>query len=144
VRPGVLALAALVPGLLIAACSGGGDDESDAGIIEVALTNWAISPSQDSVEAGTVRFLAVHEEGGHGHGADEGGEIHELAVARMTADGKFEILGAATEIRVGEEKDLTLELEPGEYELQCNVAELVNGEVISHYERGMRASFHVT
>lgn len=140
----VLALGALVPALLIATGCGAGDDESGGGTVEVALTNWAISPSDDSVQAGTVRFRAVHEEGEHGHGVDEGGQIHELAVARKKADGKYEILGAASEIGVGEEKELTLELEPGEYELQCNVAEVVNGEVISHYERGMRVGFRVT
>ncbi len=49
-------------------------------------------------------------------------------VARKNAAGTFEVVGEAEDIGVGERKDLTLQLAKGDYELQCNIVEEVNGK----------------
>ena len=77
-------------------------------------------------------------------GHDEGGEIHDLQVMRKPPSGDMELIGQVQGLRMGEAKALTLELQPGEYELSCNVVEEVGGRTISHYKEGMVASFTVT
>lgn len=114
-----------------------------AGSIAVDLVNWAVVPAQSSVKAGEVKFYAVHSMD-HMHSANEGGNTHELAVARRTADGSWEVVGRAQDIAMGQAKELVLTLTPGEYELQCNVVEQVGGKIISHYKEGMHTGFTVT
>jgi uncharacterized cupredoxin-like copper-binding protein len=113
------------------------------GSITVQLRNWSITAEQTSTKAGQVTFHAVHSMMDM-HGHDEGGYVHELAVARKNADGTYDLLGKAGDILMGQSKDLTLDLAPGNYELQCNVTEEVNGKVVSHYIEGMHAPFTVT
>lgn len=129
--------------LVAVACTGNSAIEAE--VVEVKLLNWAIEPEVSSVEAGRVTFRAIHEEEDHAHGSgNEGGDIHELAVARKNADGTAEILGTAANIAVGAQKDLTLNLKSGEYELQCNVVEMIDGEAIAHYPKGMHTAFTVS
>jgi uncharacterized cupredoxin-like copper-binding protein len=77
------------------------------------------------------------------HAGDEG-KTHELVVARKNADGTFDVVGEAEDIGMGEHQDLTLQLVAGNYELQCNVVEQVNGKTVSHYAKGMHTAFTVT
>ena len=116
-------------------------DGAPAGAILVRLSNWSIDAAKSSVKAGDVTFRAVHEM--HDMHTD-GGVTHELVVARKNKDGTFDVIGEAEKIGVGEHKDLTLKLDKGEYELQCNVVEEVNGKTVSHYQNGMHAKFTVT
>jgi hypothetical protein len=44
----------------------------------------------------------------------------------------------------GDEYRLPLTLEPGEYELQCNLVEEVGGKAFGHYVKGMHTTFRVT
>jgi hypothetical protein len=111
------------------------------GTVVVQLTNWAVEASQSSAQAGRITFRAVHP---MSHMHAEGGRIHDLAVARKNADGSYDVLGQVKDIRMGRSKDLKLTLSPGEYELQCNVVEEVNGKMISHYIEGMRSAFTVS
>jgi hypothetical protein len=53
-------------------------------------------------------------------------------------------MGSVKDIGMGESKSLYLTLEPGEYELQCNVVEQVDGNTVSHYAKGMHETFTVT
>jgi uncharacterized cupredoxin-like copper-binding protein len=118
-------------------------NSAPAGTIAVQLTNWAVQPSQSSAKAGEVTFRAMHNEM-HMHGGGSAGQVHELAVARKRADGSFELIGTTGNLGVGETKDLTLNLEPGDYELQCNVTEEAGGKVVSHYKEGMHTRFNVS
>ncbi|MCE7926942.1 MAG: hypothetical protein DYG91_00355 [Chloroflexi bacterium CFX7] len=114
-----------------------------AGVIDVHLSNWAVEPAVKTVKAGTVTFRAIHDMG-HMHGG-EGGDIHDLAVAKKLDDGSFKVLGQVKDLKMGDSKELTLELTPGEYELQCNAVEdLGGGKVVSHIQKGMRTAFTVT
>ena len=123
---------------------GCGGDSAEATTVDVELGNWYVRSSLASAPEGKVTFRAIHVEEDHAHGSgNEGGTIHELAVARKLPDGSFDILGSAMDIEVGETKSLTLELKAGEYELQCNVGEEVGGKPLSHYREGMHSPFTV-
>lgn len=113
--------------------------------ISVNLRNWAVEPSQTEIAAGTYTFTATHEEEGHGgdHGAESGGAIHQLVIARLPdgaspGESKFgrPVLNL-TDIKPGEEKSGEAMLEPGRYELSCLVVEKVGGKDINHYAEGM-------
>lgn len=148
--------------VLLAACGGGdavpstsgpGHMASDGhaagmttpppGAIRVGLRNWAVAPAVASVAAGSVTFWAVHEME-HAHGANEGGNVHDLQVLKKASDGTWDLVGEVRNLGMGEAALLTLELTPGEYELACTVVEEVGGTVVSHYEKGMHAPFTVT
>lgn len=122
-----------------------GDDENAglaAGEVRVELKNWEVAPSTTTAKAGEVTFLAVHEEE-HGHSADEAGATHDLAVLKIEADGSYSLVGRTSAIPTGQSERLTLDLDPGDYELQCTVVEEVEGEAVSHYVKGMHTSFRV-
>jgi uncharacterized cupredoxin-like copper-binding protein len=138
-----LLIPAIGAAVLVAACTGNSEPQRE--VVEVKLLNWAIEPEVSSVEAGEVTFRAVHEAEDHSHGSgNEGGDIHELAVSRKGVDGSSEIIGTAANIAVGQQKDLTLKLKPGDYELQCNVVEMIDGKPIAHYPLGMHLPFKVS
>jgi uncharacterized cupredoxin-like copper-binding protein len=135
--------AAIAFGAVAAGCGGSG--ETGGTSIRVELGNWYVEPSEASAPAGRITFRAEHvdDHGAHdGHGV-EGGLIHELTVARKLPDGSYEVVDSVSDIEAGESKDLVVTLDPGEYELQCNFVEEVDGGVVAHYEKGMRASFTV-
>lgn len=98
--------------------------------VEVSLVEWAVVPDAESVEAGTIGFLA----------ANDGTEVHELVVLR---DG--EEIAEIEDIRPGDAVLLPVALEPGTYELACKIRETeANGEVEDHYENGMHAELEVS
>ncbi len=117
----------------------GGADQ----VVDVTLTDFAISPVSMEVEAGTVTFAATNE----------GGSVHEFAVLpgggevpftedgmpdeeALEAAGAFELEGFSP----GQTCNATWELEPGEYTLFC-IIEASDGE--THYEKGMHGSLNV-
>jgi uncharacterized cupredoxin-like copper-binding protein len=54
------------------------------------------------------------------------------------------VLGEVEDVEAGDERELTLDLEPGDYVLLCNVVEEEEtGEVESHFAEGMHATFTV-
>ena len=91
--------------------------------------------------AGGLKIQAIHVED-HGHGEGDAGLLHELVVARLT-DGGYEVVARTHNLAPGESETLTVDLAPGEYELQCNVVEEVDGEPVSHYVEGMRTRVRV-
>jgi len=153
-RSAALAAAALavVTILIAAACSGRGNIMGGGGMmggggppgsITVQLQNWSVSPSRSSARAGTLTFHAVHPMMDMMNG-NEGGRTHALTVARKNDDGSYEVLGSVWDIGLGKSKDLTLDLSPGNYELQCNVVEELGTKTVSHYTQGMHVPFTVT
>jgi uncharacterized cupredoxin-like copper-binding protein len=139
--PVVVATAALL--LSAAGC---GDDDDDGGAeVDVVLSEFIVDPREDSVEAGKVTFALDNQ----------GGETHEFVVVEAASaddlpvdeDGAFEedsVLAEVEEIEAGETAELTLDLEPGDYVLLCNIVEEEeDGEVESHFAEGMHATFTV-
>lgn len=153
--PAILVIGLALLTSLAVACGGDDDDAETTPVasvdgaapgasITVNLKNWAVEPSSTTVEAGTVRFRATHEEEGHGgHGAGEAGKTHQLVVARLQegADVGQTKFGAPVlnlaDIEVGEEKTGKAVLEPGRYELSCLVVD--GDDNVNHYEKGMYA-----
>lgn len=141
------ALAALA--LVAAAC---GDDEEEEGAagatVNVSLIEWSVVPDTTSVAAGSVTFTATND----------GAENHELVVIRTdlapdalpVVEGKVDedqvdVIGEIEEFAPGQTESATFDLEPGNYVLICNIAEVEeDGEIESHYQLGMRTAFEVT
>ncbi len=137
----VLAFAVSLAAFL-AACGGGGSSDN---VVRVKLGNWFMEPDAVQLTAGNVTFRAVHEEMEHGaHGVSAAGAIHELVVARKQPDGTFKSVGSVGDIAAGKSKDVNVTLEPGEYELQCNLTDTVDGQKVSHYAEGMHVRLTVS
>jgi uncharacterized cupredoxin-like copper-binding protein len=131
---------------LLLSAAGCGDDDDDGGAeVDVVLSEFIVDPVEDSVEAGEVTFALDNQ----------GGETHEFVVVEAASaddlpvddDGAFEedsVLAEVEEIDAGETAELTLDLEPGDYVLLCNIVEEEeDGEVESHFAEGMHATFTV-
>ena len=124
---------------------GGGAAATPAGAIRVELSNWKVEPAQTEMNAGRVTFDAVHlEEDGHGHGSGEAGATHDLVVSRQLPDGTYEVVGRTEQLKMGKSQLLTVELEPGTYQLSCDVVEVVDGKAVSHTVQGMVATITVS
>ncbi len=118
---------------------GGGSTES----INVNVANWTVKPSRTSTKAGPVTFHVMYDMGNMG-AMTEGGNVHDMQVARKNADGTFEVVGEVKGLGMGAAKTLTVNLAAGDYELQCNHTEELNGQVIAHYVKGMHTPFKVS
>jgi hypothetical protein len=53
------------------------------------------------------------------------------------------VVGRSDPLASGESQALTMELEPGTYELSCSIVEEFRGERVSHYAEGMTERFVV-
>lgn len=120
---------------------------ADAAQVDVTLSEWSIRTSSPSVEAGQVYFLVENA------GPDD---PHEFVIIRSDAEAdalpvvegrvpedEVEIAGEIEPFVPGSSASITVELEPGSYVLICNIAEVEDGELESHYELGMRTAFTV-
>ncbi len=116
---------------------GGGDAGTPAGAIRVELSNWQVDPSASELTAGKVTFDAVHLDEGHGHGSGEAGKDHDLVVSRKLPDGSYEFVARTEPIEMGDHQLLTVDLQPGEYQLSCDIVEEVGGKAVSHTVQGM-------
>ena len=115
--------------------------------VKVTLAEWVIARDVNSVKAGEIYFLA-----------DNVGpnDAHELVIiktdlapgqlpvedGRVPAD-KVDIIGAIAPFRPSSQASIVLDLEPGHYALICNIAEVENGTLESHYQLGMFTPFTV-
>jgi len=119
--------------------------------VSVTLVEYQVKPNVTSVPSGSVKFEA----------RNIGGADHALHVIKTDlapdalptmADGSVDegaagitMAGHVTGIQPQQQKSLTLELEPGNYVLVCNVVQqTATGEPIIHYERGMHVAFTIT
>jgi uncharacterized cupredoxin-like copper-binding protein len=135
-----------------AAGCGDDDDGGEAaggGEVNVVVSEFTVEPEQESVDAGEVTFVVENQ----------GGETHEFLVVDadsaddlpVDADGAFDeavfgedkVLDEVEDIESGDTAELTLDLEPGDYVLLCNVVEEEDTEVESHFAEGMHATFTV-
>ena len=114
--------------------------------VNVTLREWAVEPETASVPAGTIYLLA----------SNEGEDAHELLIIRSDAppdslpvvDGRVpgervEFIGRIETFAPGSQASGVFELTPGRYILFCNIAEVEEGELESHYQLGMATSFTV-
>ena len=128
-------------GLSFAACS----NEDDGGP-SVALSEFSVTVEPSSVESGEVSFSVENV----------GGITHEFVVVSTdldasdlptTEDGSVDEEGEGIapideieDIEAGDSGSLTVDLDPGNYVLFCNV---VDGDQV-HYREGMHTTFTVT
>ncbi len=138
-------LAMLMVLLLIAAgCSSGGSS------VDVALSEWVVSPDPTSVSAGEITFKA----------SNEGAEAHELVIVRADSaaglptdeTGKVDeaglpagaFIGEIEEFAAGSSEEGTFDLSAGTYILFCNIVEEeADGSFESHFQEGMHTVFTV-
>jgi len=122
----------------------GGEASTPPGVVRVELSNWKVEPALVEIPAGRVTFDAVHlDDHAHGHGENEAGQVHDLVVSKKLADGSYEMVARTSEIETGESARVTVELEPGEYMLSCDIVEFVDGEPLSHTVQGMVTNVRV-
>jgi uncharacterized cupredoxin-like copper-binding protein len=163
-----VALAALV--LLTVAC-GGDDDVSSSGSasasasgeppssgvieakpasaaqVDVILQEWAVRLQQASVRAGQVYFLVDNQ------GPEDAHEFviiqTDLAADKLPVvkdkvpEDKVKIIGEIEPFSTKSKPGKTFNLAAGKYVLICNIAEVEDGKVESHYKLGMRTAFTV-
>jgi len=158
---GLAALAAvLLAGTTAVAFSGDDEEESPwpKGVVEakpagatqvdVAMSEWAIIPDRDSVKAGTVYFLVENRGPNDPHEfvvIRTDGEPGELPVIQgRVPEDEVDMVDEIHPYRPKTTASIALDLEPGKYALICNVAEVEDGEIESHYELGMYTAFTVT
>lgn len=130
-----------VAALALAGCAGGSSTKSAAdGTVTGELKEWEVSVDADSAAAGQVTFEI----------ANKGTIGHEFLVVKTDiADGEIPVDGdhfpedaegitvidEIGEFPAGETQSLVLTLEPGAYQLVCNLP--------AHYGAGMHTSFIV-
>jgi uncharacterized cupredoxin-like copper-binding protein len=120
---------------------------ADATQVDVTLREWEISTSESSVAAGQIYFLVENA------GPDD---PHEFVVIRtdLAPDALPVVEGKVPEEEVdlvdeiepfapGSNASITLDLEQGSYVFICNIVEIEDGELESHYQLGMRVAFAV-
>lgn len=126
---------------LFALVSCGGDDGGPS----VELTEFSVSVDPASVESGETTFSVENV----------GGVIHEFVVVKTGLDDAdlptaedgsvdeegdgIEAVDEIEDIEAGSSQELTLDLDPGNYVLFCNI---VDGSQV-HYQEGMHTAFTV-
>ncbi len=119
-------------------------DGNDGGAIQVDLVNWAVEPERTTVDAGEVTFEAIHPADEHGHAHGDGpGQVHNLSIRALSGPRAGEFVASTGTLGVGASERLTVVLEPGDYELRCDITEDVGGELVNHYDKGMRTTITV-
>jgi uncharacterized cupredoxin-like copper-binding protein len=108
--------------------------QADATVVAVSLIEYKVTPDVDSVDAGTVRFKAAN---------DSRSMVHELAILKVKSDGSLEALGEIEHIDPGAGGNMTVDLEPGRYQLACLLVPGEAGSTKDHYLEGMWTWFTV-
>jgi hypothetical protein len=128
----------------------GCNDADSVSAVNVTLREFSVTPDQTTVPSGTVTF----------HVTNSGTVDHEFLVIRTDlaadrlpteADGSYAEDGTGTrlldeieDMAPGQTRDLSLNLDDGNYVLICNMVMTdSSGTVISHYAQGMRTAFRV-
>ncbi|MEZ4554019.1 MAG: hypothetical protein R3B59_08930 [Dehalococcoidia bacterium] len=114
---------------------------------DVVLREWAVEPKVATVKAGQVYFLADNQ------GPED---AHELVIVRTdlapdklpveegrVPEDEVDLVDEIEPFSAKSQASKTVTLTPGNYVLLCNIAEVEDGELESHYELGMRVAFRV-
>jgi uncharacterized cupredoxin-like copper-binding protein len=120
---------------------------SGATEVDVTLKEFAIASSQATVPAGNIYFLVDNQ------GPED---PHEFVVIKtdlapdalpveegMVPEEEVDLIDEIEPFTPTSKASLTLDLQPGKYVFICNIAEMENGELESHYQEGMRTAFTV-
>jgi len=126
-----------VAAFLAGACSDGGDP-GDGSTIDVTLVDDGVTLSETEVSSGTLTFQTTND-GTLTHEIEvfEGeGDPASLPIEEQVADTEgWTLVDEIEDITPGASADLTLDLEPGTYQVVCNLP--------GHFERGMYATLTV-
>ena len=120
----------------------------DSTRVNVTLREWAILTDVAEVEAGLVYFLVENA------GPED---PHEFLVIRIgdtelrdvpvvegrVPEDEIDFVDEIEPFAAGSWASIAIELPPGRYLLLCNIAEVEEGELESHYGLGMRVPFVV-
>ena len=102
--------------------------------VEVVLSEWRVEPESTTLPAGEIEFKAKNE----------GEDHHELVVRQRGENGRLEMIDEVDDVGPGTFDWLTVELDPGTYELACLMREEEpNGEIEDHYRLGMHTTVTV-
>jgi len=126
----------------VGACGGDANDSADATSNDIAGTvkEWVVALDATTAKAGDVTFTITNE-GGIGHEflvvkTDiENGKIPLAGDHFAEPSDGVEVIDEIGEFPKGETKQLTVTLEPGNYQLVCNLP--------AHYGAGMHMTFKV-
>lgn len=115
--------------------------------VDVVLREWTVTPQVTTVKAGDVYFLADNQ------GPEDAHELvivkTDLAPDKLPVDkgkvpeNKVTVIDEIEAFAAKSKASKTVKLSAGTYVLLCNIAEVEDGEIESHYELGMRAAFRV-
>jgi uncharacterized cupredoxin-like copper-binding protein len=160
----VLVLPVLILAMLAAACGGDDDDDgateaeevgpgvvsdrpADATQVGVTLREFAVQLGQPSVAAGKVYFLVENA------GPDD---PHEFVIIRSdlgpldlpfeddrVPEDEVDIVDEIEPFAPDSSASIAVDLTAGKYLLICNITEVEDGEIESHYKKGMVAAFTV-
>ena len=124
---------------LAAACS---SEDKGGGKVNVALKEWGVSTDRPDVPKGDVQFEVKNEGPDHDH---------EMIIIRTdlapnalpfedngVPEEKVNIIGEIEPFAAKSKASSTFNLPAGKYVLICNITEIENGAVESHYNMGMR------
>ena len=140
---GRIAVAAALT-LVAAACRGGGGETT----VDVTLQEFSVNPARSSAPAGTVTFHIRNQGPNDPHEfvvirtdlAPDALPTDERGVVDESAQG-IEVVDEVEEIPVGGSATLSVDLDPGNYVLICNIYDAEEQE--AHYSQGMRTAFTV-
>ncbi|HJP41460.1 MAG TPA: hypothetical protein QGF35_07120 [Dehalococcoidia bacterium] len=124
-----------------------GEKPEGATQVDVVLREWEVQSSVASIRAGQIYFLA-----------DNVGPVdpHELVIIRTdlpsgelqviegrVPEDEVDIIDEIEPFSAGSKASIVVDLPPGKYALICNIAEIEDGELESHYQLGMYMDFEV-
>ena len=107
-------------------------DASADSTVTVSLGEYTVEPDSGSVEAGKIQFVAENS----------GTEIHELYVLKVR-EGGYDVVGEIENVAPGGAGGMTLELEPGDYQLACLIVPGEADSTVDHFKEGMHTDFTV-
>ncbi|MGH2771793.1 MAG: hypothetical protein ACRDIU_01445 [Actinomycetota bacterium] len=133
-----------------AKCEPFGDSAGSSKTVNVKLQEWAVLPDVAEAPAGKITFKLQNT----------GDDPHEFLVVKTDDPSTLPVNknGSFDEAAYGEDKVLgevepfpaksncegTFEMAAGNYALVCNIEEMEQGKVESHFQLGMRTAFKVT
>lgn len=119
----------------------------DAIQVDIRLQEWAVIPSVPSARAGSIYFLVTNAGPEDPHEfvvvkSDRAPEALPVEDHKVPED-EIDLVDEIEPFAPNSVASIALTLEKGRYLFICNITEIEDGEVESHYELGMRVAFTV-